>query len=195
MLLAFFMIAAAQSTSPPIATCETPARAVDEAIALGDTGLSYRQAKILVSAQQPFCKGWSVVTILSSDSSDGRWIFRRVTMYPGKSGQTITWASSRTCPQIFAALESLERLPIRFGLNRPIRPPANPRDDRPRLPGMVLDGVGYTIRTLSAARQPSGYTADVILSSNAGEVATWAKTMFDSIATCWSNEEPLPRPE
>jgi hypothetical protein len=195
MLFVLSMLAAAESASSPLAMCQASLRTMEAAIASDDGGRSHRAGKIIVSAQAPFCSGWTVVTIFSSYFSDGRWIFRKATMDLRDSEPTIMWANSRTCPQIFDALESLERLPIRFGLNMPIRPPARPKDDIPRIPNMMMDGVGYTVQTYSPALQPSGYTASVKLSSNAGEVAAWAKTTLGSMATCWTNDEPVRQPE
>ncbi|MBB5727925.1 hypothetical protein [Sphingomonas prati] len=135
---------------------------------------------IIVTATQSFCMGGTVVTVYRNNKL--HWALRKISVGSDLTVAPVErWAYSTNCPAILDWLERLEQLPIRFGIG-PIRQTLQPRPSI-RLP--MLHGTDYTVRGYGWVKQPSGAPATLSLSSNDGEVATWARGIFQATVPCW----------
>ena len=135
---------------------------------------------VIITATQPFCTGWTVVTVFRD--SKLHWALRRISVEPDLAVAPVErWAYSTSCPAILDWLERLERLPIRFGIG-PIR--QTPQSRAP-LRVLMSHGTDYAVRGYSWVTQPSGAPATLSLSSNDGEVATWARGILQATVPCW----------
>lgn len=141
------------------------------------------------SAVEPWCHGWTYVTVYHRIHGRGsEWAMRR---FQGSGDRPdappgISWAASAACPGMLQTLQALQQLPIRFDLGLPMR--AGSRRG-PAAPPMV-DGVEYSIRSFGLVRQPSGRFAMLTLSSNEGEPADWVSHTLVTLSSCWKEHLP-----
>lgn len=167
----------------PESRCATLQAGLDVATAKPppESGLAHQYSgALVVTATQPLCMGWTVVTVFQDH--DLHWALRRTSVGPDLAITPVErWAYSTTCPAILDWLERLERLPIRFGIG-PIRPAPHPRTPS-RVP--MLHGTEYAVRGYGWVTQPSGAPATLSLSSNDGEVASWARGLLQATVPCW----------
>lgn len=147
------------------------------------------------SAQGAF-GGWSVVAIFteydrSTPFPNGRptpwWIARRTAAPPGGAA-TVSWADSKTCPQLGASLARMATLtpprPRVWGLDPylPVTPPGD-------ILRWALDGTTYTVWSADGV-QPDNTLGSVEFSSNSGLIADWGEATFKRLEPCWRAEAP-----
>lgn len=132
------------------------------------------------SRAEPWCGGWSVVTIYRRVGGSGSdWELSRSTG-DGKSYAIATqWTTSDLCPAVLSALQGIEQIPVRLGVPYPIRA----GDPPPKAIHAVPDAVGYRLWTNSYADTGS-HVAYVEMKAGSGAVAAWVNSALESLKPC-----------
>ena len=175
-----------------IAKCNAVNTAMEQAMAwqgLGQASMADNYAvDAAVSAAEPWCMGWSVLSIArrrpSGDAKTVEWVLRYASgVGQGKPDQ-IVWATARNCPAVLDAIEALSSIKLTIGFSARIRP----SDKLPQLSG-TMDGTYYTVRSIFA-RQPDDTLLQVEASGNTGAIRAWYEKTMPTLASCWQVDEP-----
>lgn len=164
----------AQSLAEATASAEAASHHLYPSFAIMTTGAALSQQ-------------WSVTTFFIVWTGQGEarkphFVARQTTGRLNEGGPT-RWADSRACAPLIEVLESMERLPPVWldvpGLGR--------SDDRL---GLILDGVGHTLRH-RWARHDDGTTASIEISGNLNTpLAAWWSETNTRLSDCWRSDEP-----
>lgn len=168
----------------------TPARAQSLAEATASTEVASHHLYspfALMTTAAALSRQWSVTgfyIVWTGQGPERRPHFvARQTTGRWEEGTPVVWADSRECPELLEVLEDMERLPPVWldvpGLGR--------ADDRL---GLVLDGVGHTLRHRSA-RNEDGTMSSIEISGNVDTpLAAWWSGAKTRLASCWGPIEP-----
>lgn len=175
----------------PVAVPENPCAwsddRLEQATSKGPPGDSGYFGVMIFSATQPFCGGWTAITVFRDQHS--HWALRRTINGADPTELPVeSWAYSARCPKMLDALDQLDHMSIRFGIG-PVRP--IPKDRRGRVtPPPLLHGTYYSIRDYGGIRQSDGRYASLRLSSNEGAIAAWGRMLLSVTAPCWTATSP-----
>ncbi len=136
---------------------------------------------------------WGVVNFYtiydrSRPRADGRpspwWVAKRTAgAVRPPINPTISWADSRSCPQLVDVIVAMTRLPP---------PPLRLRSLEPYAPPMgmpLTDGTVFSVWSGEAV-QPENQPARVQASSSLGPIATWGEAATKALQGCWRDQPP-----